>query len=163
MKTTEALEALERAVADIAGEANIAGFKTEIRSKYADVDSAELTENSPEARIICTDLTVSLDGAEESMIYQCVLTINEGECSVEEMSSEVGAMRASVRELVAKVGKAEDKLAAFNAELEETDSADDDGDETDAPVHDNKKFYITASIVAALVLIAAVVISALAR
>lgn len=161
MKANEALEALERAVADIAGEANSAGFKTEICSKYADVDFEELREYSPEARMLCTDLTVGLEGAEESMIYQCVLAIDEGECSVDELSAEVADMRAAVRELIAKVGEAEDKLAAFNNELAETDGEDDESTEVDAPAHNNKRFYITASIVAAVVLIAAIIIRAL--
>ena len=160
MKVTEALAALKAAVEDIANEAREAGFTAELRSRYADIDFNESDEYMPEAKIIFAELTVGLEGASDSMIYECAVGISEGECSDDEIASEIASMRSSVRELIEKICSAPDRLAAFCSELDETDGEEPAVQE---PVRDNKKFYIVASIVAAVLLLGAVIISALAR
>ena len=158
MKIIEAKEALERAVEDIAGEAKAAGFTVSVRSKYADVDFGEYDEYCDEAKIIFAELTVGLEGARDGMVYETAISITEGECSDDEMASEIGAMRSSVRELIAKIAEADDKLAVFNEELDLTDN---DGDVVSEPVRDNKKFYIVASIIGGAALIIAAIIAAI--
>lgn len=158
MKITEAKEALVRAVENIAEEANAAGFNTQIRSKFADVDFGEYEEYCDEAKIVFAELTVGLEGARDDMVYECAISINEQECSDDEMASEIGSMRAAVRELIEKVSAAPDKLAAFNEELNATDG---DEEPVSEPVHDNKKFYIVASIIGGAALILAAIIAAI--
>ena len=158
MKIIEAKEALERAVEDIAGEAKAAGFTVSVRSKYADVDFGEYDEYCDEAKIIFAELTVGLEGARDGMVYETAISITEGECSDDEMASEIGTMRSSVRELIAKVAEATDKIAAFNDELDLTDN---DGEVVSEPVRDNKKFYIVASIIGGAALIIAAIIAAI--
>ena len=111
-----------------------------------------------EADDACTWIEDQSTEIKDGMVYETAISITEGECSDDEMASEIGTMRSSVRELIAKVAEATDKIAAFNDELDLTDN---DGEVVNEPVRDNKKFYIVASIIGGAALIIAAIIAAI--
>ena len=150
MKATEAKEALLAAVSDIAKEAEGASLKTNVKCVFGDVDYVEYEDYREEAGILFAELTVTHEGVEDSIIYECAVGLDADEVADADLANEISKMRTAVRELVAALGNAEDRAEAFASEIK---AIDPPAEEIDAPKHDNTRFYITAGVAAAVLVL----------
>lgn len=149
MKATEAKAALLSTVEDIAREAREASLETDVKCLFGDVDFNEYEEFGDKASILFAELTVKRPEVNDSIIYESAVGIDGDEVTDDELTSEISKMRASVRELIAALSAAEGSAKEFEAQIRGIDG-DDEENEPDAPVHDNKSFYIAAGVAAAV-------------
>lgn len=148
MKTIESRDALAAALNNIAELATENGLKAETRCFIADHDLIELSEDElSAAALIAGEITVSADGTDEKMLLECALSVTDGEVSDDEIISEVGTLRANMKEICSKVSELGNAKDAFEALSPEEPEAKEE------PKYDNKRFYIIASIVAVAVIV----------
>ena len=147
MKITEAKEALCSALNDIAAMASKFELNVNVSCSTANHDLETVSDDSEDAAIISGEISVGNNGAEENLIFECALSITDGEVSEEEIAREVSTVRGSMTELCEKLDGGMETSEAFTAVLPEEEAP------VQAPAYDNKKFYIYGSIIAAAIVI----------
>lgn len=145
MNIKEAFEALGATLENIADTARASGLSATTHCILATHDMEELSVDGEVSRaaLIAGEITLGADGTEEKMLFECALSISDGEVSSDEMAAEIKSVRANVREICDKLDLS---LPINEAFASVCDAESPDEDETPAPARSNKVFYITAAV-----------------
>ena len=159
MNVRESREAFLAAVKSIADTALEAGFITEYKCYAADRDLSPVDEdNVSGAAIIAAELSLGAEGVDEKVLLECAISVMDGECSADEMAEEIALLRNNVKELTDKIAEganAADTISELFRNQRENEEA------PQIKTYNNKSFYITAGIAAAVIVLLLLIINSL--
>lgn len=148
MTTINAKEAMAAALADIADEAIAAGFTATTVSGFSNAEYERL-DNSATPECIFGELTVGVEGAVETIVFECATGVfeTEGELSVsdDELAQKIGELRKNVRDFIneSKLTEADDLKSAFISLIDKEEEKLKEQIPAEEP-RNNTSFYITA-------------------
>jgi hypothetical protein len=164
---TEAKENLLAALSDIAEYPRELGFICEVKCSF--FNAYEDESDSPEgAECIFGEINAYAENSDDKIIFSAAACVLEGDdgapyVSAEDLGASVADARREVKEYFDKI-----KASAEAAEISYTEAykkaIEEQTEKNAAPKpQSNKAFYITASIVAAAIFVALVLINALIK
>ena len=157
MNLTEIFEGFEKTLYDIAEGAEARGLMTSVEATFCDRDLQPLGKDCTErAELIAGEIAIFIEGDDRRCEFECAIPIIEGNISSDEVVSELSAMRANVADFLARLDTGKPLSEAF-AEIcnKETEEIPDDlfGAPEEVPVRSNTSFYITASVLFAVLIL----------
>ena len=153
MNIKEAKEALERAFEDIAAMPREAGFSVKYECGYSNSEYERL-EDGDGAECIFGEMTLGVEGAEETVVFECAAGAFEGDGEAivadEELAQNIGTVRENIRSFLADVNEAKATVEtesikdAFLAVIEREEKENAEKTAAEAP-KSNAGFYIAAA------------------
>ena len=153
MEIIEARNALQNTLESIADEARAKGLIANTEVFITDIDFNRLDEDSTSgAYLIAGEISLGIEDSPEKMIFECALSLSDGEANADEMTSEISTIKANVREFIRKF----EELGSFKKALDALSPEEEAP--AQAPTYDNKSFYIYAGIGVAILVILMVLV-----